>query len=279
VEKRSSGLDVREAVSFATQRRFDYVEAKAVRLCRSKGGGHPLLHYVDGVPALYKVVPRAVRCRLQLLRRCKGTRQSRSCAEDFVPAVRENKNKNMFPNNKQTAFLFYHFLFFFLFLPKHIFFYLVRLCICIHPPLHLHRSAGTSSRRRTLQSKPPGQSPGGVPADDVVKALHRRADDYVVHPSAWTKSFASIHVVEERVQRRRSGSAPPGQSPPPFFDKKDVRVAVSSASTLSSAWTSASPLLRFSTLPLLHFTASRTDGRMDGWGPPPQRGRHLRPST
>jgi hypothetical protein len=38
VEKRSSGLDVREAVSFATQRRFDYVEAKAVRLCRSKGG-------------------------------------------------------------------------------------------------------------------------------------------------------------------------------------------------------------------------------------------------
>ena len=27
------------------------------------------------------------------------------------------QNKNMFPNNKQTAFLFYHFLFFFLFLP------------------------------------------------------------------------------------------------------------------------------------------------------------------
>jgi hypothetical protein len=46
VEKRSSGLDVREAVSFASihvveervQRRFDYVEAKAVQLCRSKGG-------------------------------------------------------------------------------------------------------------------------------------------------------------------------------------------------------------------------------------------------
>jgi hypothetical protein len=28
---------------------------------------------------------------------------------------------------------------------------------------------------------------------------------------------------------------------------------------------SASPLFRFSTSPLLHFSASRTDGRMDGW--------------
>jgi hypothetical protein len=31
------------------------------------------------------------------------------------------------------------------------------------------------------------------------------------------------------VEKRKSGNAPPGQSPPPFFEKKDVRVAVSSA--------------------------------------------------
>jgi hypothetical protein len=55
VEKRSSGLD--KVICNAK------AGAKAVRLCRCKGGGHPLLHYVDGVPAFDYVVCSRLRQR------------------------------------------------------------------------------------------------------------------------------------------------------------------------------------------------------------------------
>jgi hypothetical protein len=47
-----------------------------------------------------------------------------------------------------------------------------------------------------------------------------------IHPSAWTKSFASIHVVEERVQRQKSG-----------LDSASIRPQRGEVD-----WTSASPL-------------------------------------
>jgi hypothetical protein len=97
-------------------------------------------------------------------------------------------------------------------------------------------------------------------ADDFVECRDKvlRAAVRMTLSSAGTKSWLST----------MSSIRPPGRS--------HLRPSVRTAWTLSFLskkggglcpggvvdWTSASPLLRFSTFPLLHFSASRTDGRM-----------------
>jgi hypothetical protein len=87
----------------------------------------------------------------------------------------------------------------------------------------------------------PGQSPPRSGTDDFVECRDKvLAFNYVVHPSAWTKSFASIR---------------PHRLDFVFFVKKRRRTLSRRSSGLD---------VRFSTTPLLHFSASPRRGRTDG---------------